>query len=224
MFLKKLNSNQQRSLSAIKLLRGALAMEILMLFFWIFKLNYVFSIINDQDFNPEKLILFEIIDLLISLTYLIVFILCTVRFIRWFRRAYNNLHLIHSDLKYSEGWAAASWFVPILFFYRPYIIMKELFYKTREFLINNNLHISQKENRIQLNIWWFLWVVATIIGIIDFVLGLNIIVFFDELLVSSISGIFMSLFLIPADYLTIKLIRKYSKMEIQLEELCNNLN
>ena len=224
MFLKKLNSNPQRSLSAIKLLRGALAMEILMLFFWIFKLNYVFSIINDQDFNPEKLILFEIIDLLISLTYLIVFILCTVRFIRWFRRAYNNLHLIHSDLKYSEGWAAASWFVPILFFYRPYIIMKELFYKTREFLINNNLHISQKENRIQLNIWWFLWVVATIIGIIDFVLGLNIIVFFDELLVSSISGIFMSLFLIPADYLTIKLIRKYSKMEIQLEELCNNLN
>jgi hypothetical protein len=147
-----------------------------------------------------------------------------VRFIRWFRRAYNNLHLIYSDLKYSEGWAAASWFVPILFFYRPYIIMKELFYKTREFLINNNLHISQKENRIQLNIWWFLWVLATIIGIVDFVLGLNIIVFFDELLVSSISGIFMSLFLIPADYLTIKLIRKYSKMEIQLEELCNNLN
>jgi hypothetical protein len=221
MFLKRLNSNQQRSGAAIIVLRVAIAMEILMLFFCVFKLKYVLSIIDEQDFSPEKFLIFTIIDAVVSLTYLIVFIACIVRFIRWFRRAYNNLHLIYSDLKYSEGWAAASWFVPVLFFYRPYIIMKELFYKTREFLENNNMQISQKSERIELNIWWFLWVLITVIGIADFIIGLNTFVIFDEWLESSISGIFMSLCLIPAEYLTIKLIRKYSKMETLIEELSN---
>ncbi len=57
----------------------------------------------------------------------------------WFRRAYFNLHQKVSYLSHSEGWAAGSWFVPIVNLYRPYQIMKEIYVETKELFTKRGL-------------------------------------------------------------------------------------
>ncbi len=58
---------------------------------------------------------------------IIVAITSAFFFIRWFYRAYYNLHLIGlPHIKLKAGWAIGCWFVPILNLYRPYTIMDEI--------------------------------------------------------------------------------------------------
>ncbi|MEC8831353.1 MAG: DUF4328 domain-containing protein, partial [Bacteroidota bacterium] len=62
---------------------------------------------------------------IIGVVITILYVVSVITFIRWFRRAYYNLSS-RTDIRYDEGWAAGSWFVPILNLFRPYQIMKEI--------------------------------------------------------------------------------------------------
>lgn len=64
--------------------------------------------------------------LMIGLAYTASYIVSTIVFIRWFRRAYANLERIGVLTRFNEGWAAGSWFVPVLNFGRPVRIMIEI--------------------------------------------------------------------------------------------------
>lgn len=58
-----------------------------------------------------------------------VFLIMTIL---WMRRAYWNLHEINMPhLKWSEGWAAGCWFVPIISFFVPFQIMRDIWSKTQ---------------------------------------------------------------------------------------------
>ena len=62
---------------------------------------------------------------IIFITETLVYIVSGIMFIRWFRRAYFNLHIVVNNLSFSEGWAAGYWFIPFANFNRPYRIMKK---------------------------------------------------------------------------------------------------
>jgi len=72
------------------------------------------------------------IELILCTIYFIFYSISVITFIMWFRRAYFNLHQKVNHLSYSEGWAAGSWFVPIINLYRPYQIMKEIYIETKK--------------------------------------------------------------------------------------------
>lgn len=119
--------------------------------------------------EPVDLAVFEINYLRQSLLWwlsMLAMIVCAVFFIRWFRRAYNNLHLVdNSYLSYSEGWAAGAWFVPVLHWVRPYRIMREICEHTYEHAFRINSRYADSSKLISLSGWWWaLWVISPVLS------------------------------------------------------------
>lgn len=73
-------------------------------------------------------------------------------FIRWFRRAYFNLHQLNEpSLGRSEGWAAGAWFVPVLNFFLPYRIGREIWDYTQRSIPGKTDYRSSS----LVGWWWF---------------------------------------------------------------------
>lgn len=62
-----------------------------------------------------------------------VVLLAFTAFITWFYRGYDNLHRVRETPLPSQasGWAIGGWFVPIMNFWYPYRLMKELWHLTQ---------------------------------------------------------------------------------------------
>lgn len=167
------------------------------------------SIPDDQiDLNDLR-------EAIIGMVYLVGYIVCAVKFIQWFRRAYYNLHTVSNTLVYEEKWAAISWFIPFFNLYGPYVIMKELFEETNYFLAkkDNNFVINHQQSIIGL--WWGLWV------IIGFISQMAIRITFssveiDNLIISTQLILLEIILSIPTALLAINLIKKYNVLENQL--------
>jgi hypothetical protein len=125
----------------------------------------------------------------------------------WFKRAYFNLHQKVKNLSYSVDWAVGSWFVPILNFFRPYQIMKELYQETKKLLLNKGLITEDSLSTKYIGLWWTLWIIGGIIARLAFKFTINNIL----LITDNIIGIFLAL-------ITIKVIKDYSKVEPLLKK------
>ncbi|MEK7256950.1 MAG: DUF4328 domain-containing protein, partial [Bacteroidota bacterium] len=108
----------------------------------------------------------------------------------------------------SEGWAAGSWFVPILNLFRPYHIMKEIWDKTQE-QIQSRPAVESSE---LVGWWWAFWIIGNIIGRISFRLSLKADTV-DELTTASLFSIAAAVFDIPALFLAIQMIKKTREFE-----------
>ncbi len=147
----------------------------------------------------------------IMLVTFIVNIISAVTFIQWFRRAYFNLHILVPNLTFTEGWAAGSWFVPMISFFRPYQIMVELYNKTIEKLEERKLIENQDFDISFLKLWWALWILVFVIDLKRFVISRTDII--DSLIQNTIIDMFQCLVYIPLSLLTIKVIKEYSNFE-----------
>lgn len=93
-----------------------------------------------------------------GLLFIAALIASIIAFLRWFRRAYWNLHVLHPMVpRWSEGWAAGAWFVPFLNLWRPFQIMKEIWTGMHGAA---PMHSSRAENTAPLGIWWASWLVS----------------------------------------------------------------
>jgi hypothetical protein len=64
---------------------------------------------------------------LVALLDFAVFVLAVVMFIRWFKRAYENLPSLGvPKLRFGSGWTIGSWFVPFLNLFRPKQIANDI--------------------------------------------------------------------------------------------------
>ena len=87
-----------------------------------------------------------------------------ITFIRWFRRAYNNLGHTGYRLTYGEGWAAGAWFVPFLNWLRPYQIMRELYEGSRIAIPQREAKQALLKGRRNLPFWWLFWLANNFLG------------------------------------------------------------
>ena len=135
-----LKPNQKRSEIAITLIWICLIVNLISLFSSYLQYELLTQLSNGVEIPNYKLEQNDSREQLLGVVTLIVSIISAVTFIQWFRRAYFNLHSLVPNLTYTEGWAAGSWFVPIIGFYRPYQIMMELYNKTIARLEETKLH------------------------------------------------------------------------------------
>ena len=154
---------------------------------------------------------------LIGVVYLIFLIVSAVFFIQWFRRAYYNLQVRTGRCEHSEGWAAGSWFVPIISLYRPFHIMKEMDHKTSQLITK----LSGKEvttNSVLIGFWWTLWIITNYLG--NYVLKMG---FKEETLDNFISStkieMINSFLGIPLAVLAYLVVQNYAQKEADLVEL-----
>jgi len=120
-----------------------------------------------ENFTPSASDAFfiDLSLLLLNTAILIIYVLSIVYYIRWFRRAYFNLNIIATPLRYKNGWAAGGWFIPVFHWIGPFQIMIELYSKTRLFLVKNNIQVPGKWIFILLGVWWFLYFISGLMGI-----------------------------------------------------------
>jgi hypothetical protein len=89
-----------------------------------------------------------------TLLYLgwIISVCLIICFIRWFWRAYKNIHAIPgAKLSLATHWAITGWFVPVLNFFRPYQIMREIWEQTQQAITHR---LSAIQSLTQVSIWW----------------------------------------------------------------------
>jgi sRNA-binding regulator protein Hfq len=142
--LEQLRPNHTRANWAVILIYIVLGIEIATLITGY--LNYDLLIRKDAGSNilPDFETTITTIIEIIALFYGIAYLISSITFIRWFRRAYFNLHLMVDDLNHTEGWAAGAWFVPFTNLVRPFQIMTELYNRTKIVLIDKSF--SEKIN------------------------------------------------------------------------------
>lgn len=153
----------------------------------------------------------------IGIMTLALYITSVVTFIRWFRRAYFNLHSRTVTPLYDEGWAAGAWFVPILNLFRPYKIMQEIDEET-SLLISKRTQEPVKKDNVLIGSWWALWIIAGIVGRYIFRIGLRAETL-EDLMQSTKADMVGILIDTPLAILAILVIRAVSKKELQLEAL-----
>ena len=149
----------------------------------------------------------------ITISNSIIMILSMIFFIMWFRRAYYNLHqLPWNNARYSEGWAAGSWFVPVIFFWWPYQIMVDIWKGTQHALRER---LGEPRSTAIVGWWWTLLIITVLFNRAIFI-------FFTEsngierfLIITKIDMI-GEVISIPAILITITLIQRTNYFEREL--------
>lgn len=158
----KIRFNDDRAKYAIWMFYLIMLVSMVSIFSKYLVYDFILRVKNGDAFTTSEGESIDTREQIIAITYMLVFLVSLIVFIRWFRRAYFNLHLrTNGKCKYTEGWAAGGWFVPIVSLFYPFQIMKEMDEKTTNF-INN--HATKKSNELTglITGWWMLWVVSTI--------------------------------------------------------------
>jgi len=213
---KKLRSNVERANLAKVFMYIVLGASTLMLFVEVYTFFLYRRIFNDYGtVSWEEVDMVDNISIAVNGIYLISLLLSGIFFIMWFRRAYYNLHQLQKGLRFTEGWAAGAWFVPILNWFRPYQIATDLYTNTENLLIANKLSESNPKIHSIKGWWWGLWVSGNIIG--------NISAQSTEAMVMFSAGtaILSSLLFIGAGVLCLKVIDNYHTMEVRLKNIEN---
>lgn len=94
-----------------------------------------------------------------GLTQTVSAIVVAILFLMWLHRYFRNLHEMGVvGLQFSPGWAVGWFFVPVMHFYKPYQIMREMWLAGSP---RNTLSNWRQERPPLQLMWWFLLTVAT---------------------------------------------------------------
>ena len=207
-----LKPNHKRSKIAITLIWICLIVNLISLFSSYLQYQLLTQLSKGVEIANYKLEQNDSREQLVGIVTLIVSIISAVTFIQWFRRAYFNLHSLVPNLTYTEGWAAGSWFVPVIGFFRPYQIMVELYNKTVARLVERKLFDNQSFDLSFVKVWWALWIIVSIIGrvVYKYISEAETL---DKFIDCTIFSMVESILYIPLSLITIKVIKAYSYFE-----------
>jgi len=212
----EIRPNGRRAYIAQSLIWVIMGLDIISVYSSYLQYNLLSGVQNSEEITDSMLTINDVRELLLSIVYLVVFIISGITFIKWFRRAYYNLSRITS-CEYSEEWASWTWFIPIINLFRPYQIMKEMDKKTIAFLGSKNLNSTENNSQL-IGLWWGLWVVSNYIGNYIFKVSFKDDTI-ENLMNSTIADIVLSLIGIPLAIITVKVIKSYALKEEKLFEI-----
>jgi hypothetical protein len=149
--IQLLSDNTERARQAVLMFTAQLIATAL---FIITSVVAMFYYQRTPDYDGESLSWEMAPHIASSLSLMVTTVLGIVYFLRWFRRAYANLERVGENIAYSEGWAVGAWFVPFLNLWRPYQIMKEIWYKTRQVYGT----VADEDHRL-VKIWWIVFLI-----------------------------------------------------------------
>ncbi|MBE7175615.1 MAG: DUF4328 domain-containing protein [Mucilaginibacter polytrichastri] len=209
--MRELLSNRRRSDAAIFVFRLLCAVSIFSLISDVMQYNLLTDpaglTITDARNNDLR-------QRLTAGLYFILFIVSIVFFIRWFRRAYANLHRIQAPgLRFGEKAAVYFWFIPFLLLIRPFQIMREIWYETQR----NTQGSTAPEGGRFITWWWAMWLLRSIAGQIAFRMADDA-HSAQELTRLTLLEIAVDLIDIPTLFLAMHVVRKVSYAEAALDD------
>jgi hypothetical protein len=209
--LNPLRHNDKRARLAITLILVVLLMDIFTIFASSLQLNLLHDANKGEMITTDEVSINSLRMLVSAILYSIAFIVSAVTFILWFRRAYYNLAQRRS-LRFSDGWAAGSWFVPFINLGRPLVMMREMYNECKSMLNKADKTLRQPRNANLPIVWWVLW------------LGVNVLSNFNsrltegadtvpELINSTIFDIVVAAAGIILALITVRVIKNYNEAE-----------
>ncbi len=211
------NSKRAKTLITIFwILTGLTFVEVLVSYV---ELRILEKIYNGEYVNERLTIATDTIQGLIGMIQIVLYAISVVVFINWFKRAYGNLHRLGiTNLKYTETMAAWAWFIPILSFYRPVVIMNEIWTETQKEIKKRDSAYTIISGKSSIGLWWVFFISSIFIGAYILELGFNLDTL--ESLIENLQAILISDILnIPEALLVIFIVSKLSKMESKLADL-----
>jgi len=205
--------NTERAKNIIFCIRIFLVIQCMVIIAMLGQYYYINEFIHG-NYHDEAFFKMGIRSMILYILQIAIFVACVITFILWFYRAYSNIGKRGQKLNYSKGWTLWSWIVPILNFYLPYKIMKEMHLKTNDFL-KCELVNEEKPAIAVVRWWWGLWIFYVIsAGFIADMLSKS--KTFEEMLYLIGWSVFISLSFILLCIVTIRMINNYNNMETKL--------
>lgn len=209
--------NKARASLAIKLIWVVMIMDIVAIGSSLMQHDLLTSFQNGEFITDDMADANDNRESAVGIVYFIIFLISGFTFIQWFRRAYYNLNK-RTNVDYEDNWALICWMIPVISWFRPYQIMKEMWEKI-------TILIQEKDSRYfgtlgtgVLGLWWALWIISNVIG--------NIVIrtsfksdTVESLLNLTILDIGMSILGIPLALVTVQIISAYSVKEELLVDL-----
>ena len=130
------------------------------------ELYILYDLRDGVDVAQEQLEASDLYVGFLGIAQTVMYIVSAVFFVRWFRRAYANLHRIGlKDLKHRESMTFWGFVIPIVSLFWPYQIMREVWDRTQS-EIKRIVRSDYERNKdtYWIGIWWFLFLVSNIIG------------------------------------------------------------
>jgi len=217
--MEMLRPNEQRAKNAILLIWIVFALEIVNLISSYMQYDLLQTIANGGYISDEAAEANDLREQICGIVYFIAYLISAITFIMWFRRAYFNLHQKVTCLAHSEGWAAGSWFVPIICLYRPYQIMKEMYVKTKELFTKKGLSEKVDYSTSYLGWWWTLWIISAFVGQFVFKFAFKSTDTIDNLITTTVAQMILSALGVPLALITVRIIKDYSKVEPLLADI-----
>jgi len=169
---------------------------------------------NPEDVDMNMINASDTFIMVVNVAHIIIVILSIVFFIMWFRRAYYNLHTLPwHNARYTEGWAAGSWFVPIINLWWPYQIMMDIWRGTQHALRER---LGEPRSAAIVGWWWALHLITSFYNNISTRLGWDADQDIDSLLTSTKVDFIGEILSVPAIIVTIMLIQRTSSFEREL--------
>ena len=217
--MNNLRENEQRAKIAILFIWIVFALEIISFISSYLQYNLFEAMESGKLVSDEAINASNSRESVVGILYGVASLFSAITFIMWFRRAYYNLHQKVENLSYSEGWAAGSWFVPVVNWFRPYQIMKELYTETKRLLTKKGLAESVNYTTTNLGWWWTFWIITGIFGSIIFQISFRYTETIEDNIVLSVLYMVSNVLNIPLTFITVKVIKDYSKVEPLLHEI-----
>jgi hypothetical protein len=201
-------TNREKILSKNKLSSSKREARTAVLFIWSLLIIYPIMVVLGYYFENTQEIDIGMILLAFLATFICagIMIVSLVMFLIWFYKAYSNLYK-QTPLKYKKKWAVLGWLVPVINFYLPYLMVKEM-YSNIAVLTNNSLAHESAKKLTTINIWWTLYILMWILDIAYYAT-----IYPDT---SAIFNIATYSLMIPSIWFTVKIIQDYCRFEGQL--------
>lgn len=106
----------------------------------------------------------------IAIAQLVLLVALIVVFLIWFRRAYRNLPSLGArNLRFRPGWAVGAWFVPILNWFRPMQIARDIWRASDPTLPDTaGTPWQGRTTSWLLGFWWAAWLVSNQVDQVSF--------------------------------------------------------
>jgi hypothetical protein len=204
--METIKNNSHRAEQVILILKIIIIFDILMILFDGMELNLLFRLKNGLVQNVNALKQNNFRQWMISIFYTTVSLSSGIAFLMWFYRVYENIEQSGIRTDRSKIWAIWGFIIPVVNFYMPYLIMKEINVKMSERIFSTTGKIRDPQTR-WITLWWILWLCSIGTSLFYFILLMKERNIYSGIRVSALS-IFFDLIDIPAALITIIVIQK----------------
>ncbi|PYT00103.1 MAG: hypothetical protein DMF63_09045 [Acidobacteria bacterium] len=102
---------------------------------------------------------------LIFLLTFVALILSGILFLIWLYRAHSNLESLQGrNLEFTPGWAVGYWFVPFVNLYKPFQVVREVWWESNPEIDEEHSFLSEslRTAPTYMGIWWAMWIISNI--------------------------------------------------------------